>query len=99
MRSANVFAPLALVLGVAGSYGNPRGIIPESVEEAQKALWIAQHGYSTGLCVLLVAYVIALSEVVAIPFEAMSDAPWVGDEGPVGVLGAVLLLLGARGRA
>ena len=45
---------LGLVLGVAGSYGSPRGIIPESVDEAQKAVWIAQHGYSTLACVALV---------------------------------------------
>ncbi|MFN2539180.1 MAG: hypothetical protein ABR549_13675 [Mycobacteriales bacterium] len=51
-----------------------------------------------GLAVALVAYVIGFSEVVGMAFEAMSDAPWVADEGPLGVLGAVLLLLGARGR-
>jgi 4-amino-4-deoxy-L-arabinose transferase-like glycosyltransferase len=51
----SVFAPLALILGVAGAYGDPRGIIPESVGEAQKAVWIAQHGYSTAVCVLCVA--------------------------------------------
>lgn len=50
------------------------------------------------LCIALVAYIVAFSDVVGMAFEAMSDAPWVADEGPVGVLGAVLLLLGARGR-
>lgn len=53
---------------------------------------------AVGLVVALVLYVIALSDVVGLAFEAFSDAPWVADEGPLGVLGAVLLLLGARGR-
>jgi hypothetical protein len=52
---------------------------------------------AVGLSVALVAYVIAFSDVVGTVFEAMSDAPWVGDEGPVGVLGVVLLALGALG--
>jgi hypothetical protein len=52
---------------------------------------------AVGLSVALVAYVIAFSEVVGMAFEAMSDAPWVQDEGPIGVLGVVLLALGALG--
>jgi drug/metabolite transporter (DMT)-like permease len=53
---------------------------------------------AVGLSVALVAYVIALSEIVGKVFEAMSDAPWVQDEGPIGVLGVVLLALGALGQ-
>jgi 4-amino-4-deoxy-L-arabinose transferase-like glycosyltransferase len=47
-------APIALILGVAGSYGDPRGVIPETVGEAQRAIWIAQNGFSTALSVALV---------------------------------------------
>lgn len=32
-------------------------------------------------------------------FGALSDAAWVEDEGPIGLLGLVVLLLGARARA
>ena len=51
-----------------------------------------------GLCLALVAFVVVLSDALAPVFEALSDAPWVADEGPVGVLGAVLLALGALSR-
>lgn len=47
----------------------------------------------------LLAFVMMGSDLVAPAFEAMSDAPWVGDEGPVGLLGAVLIGLGVRGRS
>ena len=50
---------------------------------------------AVGLSVTLVAYVIAFSEVVGKVFEAMSDAPWVQDEGPIGVLGVAVVALGA----
>jgi hypothetical protein len=49
------------------------------------------------LCLGIVIYVIALSDVVGSVMSVASDAPWVNDEGPVGVLGAVLLGLGALG--
>jgi hypothetical protein len=51
-----------------------------------------------GLGVALVAFVMVLSDALAPLFEVVSDAPWVADEGPVGLLGAVLLALGALGR-
>jgi hypothetical protein len=53
---------------------------------------------AVALCVAIVAYVVALSEVVGAALGVFSDAPWVNDEGPVGVLGAVLLCLGALGQ-
>jgi hypothetical protein len=51
---------------------------------------------AVGCVVALVVWV--MSDLVAPVFEAMSDAPWVGDEGPIGLLGAVLVALGARTR-
>lgn len=48
-------AALFLILGVGGSYGNVRGVVPEGVQEAQRALWIAQNGFSTAVCLLFVA--------------------------------------------
>ena len=52
---------------------------------------------AVGLCLAVVAYVVAFSEVVGAVLGVFSDTPWVNDEGPVGVLGAVLLALGAVG--
>lgn len=54
---------------------------------------------AVGLSLAVVFYVIGLSDGVGSAFAQLSDAPWVGDEGPVGLLGVVLLALGARGRA
>ena len=51
-----------------------------------------------GLSLLVVAWVVALSDAVAPLFEVISDAPHVADEGPVGLLGAVLLAIGAARR-
>jgi 4-amino-4-deoxy-L-arabinose transferase-like glycosyltransferase len=51
----SVFAPVLVVLGVGGAYGNLRGIVPQDVADAQKSSWIAQHGLSTWLVWLLVA--------------------------------------------
>jgi hypothetical protein len=49
-------------------------------------------------CFGLLAFVMVLSDAVAGVFAALSDAPWVGDEGPVGLLGVVLIGLSARAR-
>lgn len=46
----------------------------------------------------LAAFVMVLSDALQPAFELVSDAPWVLDEGPIGLLGVVLLALGARGR-
>lgn len=51
-----------------------------------------------GLAFLLVAYTMVLSDGVGELFAITSDAPWVADEGPVGLLGLVLLVCGARAR-
>lgn len=53
---------------------------------------------AVGLCLLVVFYVMGLSDGVEALFAPISDAPWVRDEGPVGLLGVILLALGARGR-
>ncbi len=51
-----------------------------------------------GFCLLLVFYVIGLSDAVKPLFESFSDEAYVIDEGPLGLLGLALLALGARAR-
>ena len=46
----------------------------------------------------LVAFVMVLSDAVAGILAGLSEPPWVGDEGPVGLLGVVLIALSARAR-
>jgi 4-amino-4-deoxy-L-arabinose transferase-like glycosyltransferase len=47
-------APIPLVAGVAGFFGNVRGVIPEGVDVAQHASWMADNGFSTPLSVSLI---------------------------------------------
>jgi hypothetical protein len=49
-----------------------------------------------GSVLAVLAFVMVLSDGVAGIFAAMSDAPWVGDEGPVGLLGLLLVLAFSR---
>ncbi len=39
-----VLSPAPLILGVAGLWGNLRGIVPESVDKAARADWVLTHG-------------------------------------------------------
>lgn len=40
-----LLAPIALVLGVAGLFGDVRGVIPEEVPLAQRQDWVLSHGW------------------------------------------------------
>lgn len=51
-----------------------------------------------GLVLAIVAWVIGVGDLLTPVFEVFSDSDYLGDEGPIGVLGAVLLALGARGK-
>ncbi|MDB4973584.1 MAG: Polymyxin resistance protein ArnT, undecaprenyl phosphate-alpha-L-Ara4N transferase [Myxococcaceae bacterium] len=53
-------APVPLVIGVAGFYGNVRGVIPEGVTLAQSATWMAENGLPTAVSVLLISVGAAL---------------------------------------
>jgi hypothetical protein len=46
-----------------------------------------------GLCVALILFI--MSGLGGPVFAAMSDAAWVEDEGPIGLLGLILIGLGA----
>ncbi|MDB4985501.1 MAG: Polymyxin resistance protein ArnT, undecaprenyl phosphate-alpha-L-Ara4N transferase [Myxococcaceae bacterium] len=53
-------APVPLVIGIAGLYGNVRGVIPEGVATAQNATWMAENGLPTAVSALLVSVGAAL---------------------------------------
>jgi 4-amino-4-deoxy-L-arabinose transferase-like glycosyltransferase len=50
-----VLAPLPLVLGVAGLFGDVRGVLPAELGMAQRALWSLQHKWPLSLCVGFIA--------------------------------------------
>ena len=51
------------------------------------------------LAVLVVAWAMGLGDFTAPLFEAaFGDKEYIGDQGPIGLLGVVLLALGARGK-
>ncbi|QQR91122.1 MAG: glycosyltransferase family 39 protein [Myxococcales bacterium] len=45
----------ALVLGLAGFFGDPRGLVPLSVESASRWQWTPDHGWPLWLCTLLLS--------------------------------------------
>jgi 4-amino-4-deoxy-L-arabinose transferase-like glycosyltransferase len=47
-------APVALILGVGGLYGDLRGVVPEDVPADKVATWVGENGLSRPLCVLLI---------------------------------------------
>lgn len=53
---------------------------------------------AVGLCLALVAWVMAVGDQLTPLFEQISDKPYVSDQGPIALLGLVLLALGARAR-
>jgi hypothetical protein len=52
-----------------------------------------------GLSVLVIAWVMGLGDLTEPLFEAFKDEDYVGDAGPLGILGAALLALGIGQRA
>ncbi len=83
-------APIPIVLGVAGRFGDVRGVVPKSVKEADQLAWIQQHTWSLSLCVALMALgVLGLltawflfwrdeSEKKRTPFDAALGAALIG---------------------
>ena len=49
---AAVVAPMLVIVGLAGSYGDPRGLVP--LTEAHPADWVLSHGYPSWLVASLV---------------------------------------------
>jgi hypothetical protein len=53
-------APIALVLGIGGLYGDLRGVVPEDVPADKIAGWVMDHGLSHSVCALLIMTGLAL---------------------------------------
>lgn len=51
-----------------------------------------------GLVVAIVAWVIGVGDLLTPVFELFSDSEYLADEGPIAILGLVLLALGARAK-
>ncbi len=54
-----VAAPALAVFGVAGLWGDPRGVIPEDVAKPERAEWVLGHGMSPALAVGLIVLGVA----------------------------------------
>lgn len=84
-----VLAPIALVLGFAGLYGDVRGVVPEDVPAPEVATWIADNSWNTGVCVLLICVGCALL------FFALRDREEGASTSPGVSLGLTVGLLGS----
>jgi 4-amino-4-deoxy-L-arabinose transferase-like glycosyltransferase len=58
--------PALAILGVAGLWGDPRGVVPVGVEQADRAEWVTQHAWNPATCWALIA-----AGVAAIAFAWM----------------------------
>jgi 4-amino-4-deoxy-L-arabinose transferase-like glycosyltransferase len=83
-------APVPMIIGVAGLYGDVRGIIPEDVPIAQHATWVAEHGLGTSICVCLIAIGAALLYFALQALGAFQDKSLRAGPGSAAV-GATLL--------
>ncbi|MBK5305080.1 MAG: hypothetical protein JJD92_00175 [Frankiaceae bacterium] len=77
---------IGLLLAVAAAVGHALN------RERHRAL------IGAGLVLALVAWVIGVGDLLTPVFEVFSDSEYLADEGPIGLLGVVLLVLGARAR-
>jgi hypothetical protein len=72
-----ILAPLGWVAGVAGLWGNLRGIIPEDVPAEQISDWVLNHGPSPLLAWLSIALglaaLIAADRLIPKPLEALNS--------------------------
>jgi 4-amino-4-deoxy-L-arabinose transferase-like glycosyltransferase len=55
-----VLAPIPMVLGFAGLFGDVRGIIPDGVAIEQRAVWMAENGLHPALAALSIAIGVGL---------------------------------------
>ncbi len=51
-----------------------------------------------GLCLAVVAWVMGVGDLLTPLFEQLSDKEYVSDQGPIALLGLVLVVLGARAK-
>ena len=53
---------------------------------------------AVGLCLAVVAWVMGVGDLLTPVFEQIKDEEYVGDQGPIAVLGLALVVLGTLGR-
>ena len=56
-----VFAPVPIVLGVAGLWGDVRGVVPVEVEAAARTEWVATHPWNGAICGALILLGLAIA--------------------------------------
>lgn len=90
------FAPVPLVLGVAGLWGDVRGVLPAGLSMAERATWAPTHPWNPIACALLLgcgAACLIAAVVVHVRAARDADATGVGSRADafvtLGVLGGV----------
>jgi 4-amino-4-deoxy-L-arabinose transferase-like glycosyltransferase len=66
-------APVPLVIGTAGVFGDVRGVIPDTVTTAQRAVWVAENGLATPLSIALIAIGLGLLYLALTQLNAFGE--------------------------
>jgi uncharacterized protein (TIGR03382 family) len=84
--ATTVMFDVGVLLAVAAAVGYALG------RERRRAL------VGIGLVLAILAWVTVVGDLLTPLFEVFSDSDYLGDEGPMAILGVVLLALGARAK-
>jgi 4-amino-4-deoxy-L-arabinose transferase-like glycosyltransferase len=80
----SVLAPLPLVLGVAGLFGDPRGAMDfDAVPAAERQRWVLEHGWPVAVCVALLGLGLGMLAAAYVVFTRGRAATDPGSTGPV----------------
>jgi 4-amino-4-deoxy-L-arabinose transferase-like glycosyltransferase len=66
-------APVPLVIGTAGLFGDVRGVIPEGVGTAQRLLWVQENGLALPLALAIIAIGLGLLYLAMQQVDAFSN--------------------------
>lgn len=94
-------APLPLIIGIGGLYGDVRGVIPEDVDAAQRAAWLSEQALHpalvAALCVLGLGLLLAAYRLLHSPDEERPRASFANASIGAGLLaGSVLTAFAGR---
>lgn len=77
-----LLAPIPVVIGVAGIWGDVRGVIPPEIDGADRDDWVVNHPWPEGVCLALIATGLSLLAVAWWLARRSDDAARVANDVP-----------------